>query len=91
MAGPMQLFMTLLAILVTLNASLASTETYQVIPSHIATCKKDGYCMTLSQLAAKPSTYFSSNTTFILEPRHHTLDLDLHFTNITFVHLWDAV
>ena len=65
----------------------ASAETYYVNPSSSnTTCPEEGVpCYTLSQYASKPNDYFASNTSLILLPGNHSLDLELRINNITFL------
>ena len=65
---------------------LTSAETYYVTPSSSIPCPGEGVpCFTLSQYATKPSDYFASNTTLILLPGNHSLDLQLSIRSISFL------
>ena len=65
-----------------------SAETYYVKPSTNTPCpEEDVPCFTLSQYANKSltSSYFASNTTLIILPGNHSLDLELSICNNTFL------
>ena len=65
---------------------LTTAETYYITPSSSIPCPGEGVpCYTLSQYATKSSNYFAFNTTLILLPGNHSLDLQLSIRNITFV------
>ena len=66
---------------------VVSAKTYYVTPSSNTTCPegKGVPCFTLSQYATKPSNYFASNTTLILLPGNHSLDLEISIRNIKFL------
>ena len=65
---------------------LTFAETYYVTPSSNTPCPEDDVpCFTLSQYATKPSNFFASNTTLILLPENHSLDLEFSIWNITFL------
>ena len=65
---------------------LTTAETYYITPSSSIPCPERGVpCFILSQYATKPSDYFASNTTLILSPGNHNLDLQLSIRNISFL------
>lgn len=69
--------------------TFVSTETYYTTPSLSIPCPEEGVpCLTLSQYAAKPNSYFASNTTLIILPGNHSLDSELRITNITCLNLF---
>ena len=64
-------------LLVLLRLTFTSGETYYALPTTSIPCPEEGVpCFTLSQYASKSSTdYFASNTTLLLLPGNHSLDL----------------
>ena len=66
--------------------TLMAAETYYVTPlSKNSSYEENVPCFTLSQYAMKTSSYFASNSTLILLPGNHSLDLELSIQNITFL------
>ena len=63
------------AIMLHWGVDFTVAETYYVLPSPHTPCPpgEGGPCLTLSQYAFKPNSYFSLNTTMILLPGNHTL------------------
>ena len=79
----MECHITLLLITVMIGTSLCTV--YNVVPSpdNYRKCE-DNHCITLTQFATNSSLYLDTiNTTLLLEPGNHTLDISLKIRNIS--------
>ena len=76
--------LTYLVVVAMYKVAFVSGMTYYATPNPSINCLEEGApCFTLSQYATKPSNFFASNTTLILLPGNHSLDLVFWITNIT--------
>ena len=75
--------LTLCTVLLLICASTSPETLYVTVNSNQHCPEQNVSCLTLSQYAAMPKTYFASNTAFVFLPGNHILDSELSVTNIT--------
>ena len=60
-----------------------SAEKAFVRPSENMSCLSQPQCLTLNDYASEPNHYFVDNTTFLVLPGIHQLDIQLHLENVS--------
>ena len=81
---PRNLLILLLCMYMYMSYFHVSAETFYVTPTVNSSCPEEALpCVTLSQYANTSLGYFTSNSSLILLPGNHSLDLNLSISNIT--------
>ena len=78
-----QMLLVLLMILIVTPCVM--TDTYYIKPTQSTPCPVEGIisCLTLTQLAVKSSNFFTQNTSLVLSPGNHNLEMPLMIRNVT--------
>ena len=79
-----QMLLVLLMILIVTPCVM--TDTYYIKPTQSTPCPVEGTfipCLTVSQVAVKSSNFFAPNTSLVLLPGNHNLEMPLMIRNVT--------